>query len=453
MGGNTVKETMHKHIPLRERTGKLARAGIFSTLLLASAHPLTVLAQGTPAPAAPQPGSPGQDEVQRLREFREDTRRVFEYDRLRSDAMAAKKKQRDVLAKDQTALTQARQLLDGLLDVPASLKLSAEGRAQAEAVLKPHRERVAAAWPALEQQAVAASTDMTPKRKSERKVDFEQAALQLSARALNEAALWLADAEPHASDAVWIEALRRGGLCEAVTDTDPAAQMATLIDALPPEQRAAAWAGEAARLSRWGQETRTVLPPAERALEDSLVPALAPAAAAKTLAGMPEALRTAVQAPGWALATQTPVQRCELLRWWSQEQVRVKRLNPRQAMLAWRTAMAPRSADFLLAGVPRGGAEALDQGGYPAVARRLGLTGRVVVEQDVDAAGKPLHLFIQRRELRAASLGNQVPLALEHELDRATLDRVAATPRTAPAASTLQGGVATQRVGIEWAVN
>jgi hypothetical protein len=122
-------------------------------------------------------------------------------------------------------------------------------------------------------------------------------------------------------------------------------------------------------------------------------------------------------------------------------------------MLAWRTAMAPRSADFLLAGVPRGGAEALDQGGYPAVARRLGLTGRVVVEQDVDAAGKPLHLFIQRRELRAASLGNQVPLALEHELDRATLDRVAATPRTAPAASTLQGGVATQRVGIEWAVN
>jgi outer membrane biosynthesis protein TonB len=229
--------------------------------------------------------------------------------------------------------------------------------------------------------------------------------------------------------------------------------MAALIEALPPERRAAAWAGEAARLARWGQEARNLLPPPERALEDSLVPALAPSALTKTLAKMPVALRTAVQAPGWALATQAPAQRCELLRWWSQEQVRSKQLTQRQAMLAWRTALAPRSTDFLLTAQPRSGAEALDKKGFPLVAHSMALTGKVFVEQDIDASGKVLHAFVQRRELHSASLGKQVPLALEHELDQATLDRVGAQAPKAPDPATLRNGVATRRVGIEWTIN
>lgn len=433
-------------------SGRLPRAIGAVLALLALSQPLTVLAQRAPAPATPAApqNSPAQDEAQKLREMREETRRVSEYDRLRSDAMAAKKKTRDELQqKDQAALAQSRQLLDRLLQLPDTLQLSAEGRALAEATLQPHRERVAAAWPALQEQAITRVSDASGKRK----VDFEQAALDLSARAVNEAALWFADAQPHASDAVWIEALRREGLCQGLKGDEPAARMAALIEALPAEQRASAWAGEAARLSRWGQETRTLLPPAERALEDGLVPALAPATLAKTLASMPQALRAVVQAPGWSPARQAPAQRCELLRWWSQEQVRMKRLSPRQAMLAWRTALAPRSGDFLLAGLPRGGADAIDAGGYPRVARQLGLDGRVVVEQEVDAAGKPLHSFIQRRELRAASLGNQPALALEHELDSATLERVAAMPRSAPEPATLRDGNATRRVAIEWVMN
>ena len=77
---------------------------------------------------------------------------------------------------------------------------------------------------------------------------------------LNEAALWFGDIEPQASDALWIEALKRPGLCQGLSSVEPGAQMATLIEALPPERRAAAWAGEAARLARWGQETRSLLP-------------------------------------------------------------------------------------------------------------------------------------------------------------------------------------------------
>lgn len=429
------------------RLGSVTIAGLL--MLLCASHSLAQPPAAGPGVPDTLPGA-AQGDVQKLREFKEESRRVTEYDRLRSDARAEKKKQLDALEKDQGALALPRQLLDHLLELPAPLKLSADGRALAEAVLQPHRERVAAAWPAWQEQAVAANTDTSVKRKADRKVDLKQAALQLSARTVNEAALWYSDAEPHASDAVWIEALRRGGLCANLVDIEPAAQMATLIDALPADQRAAAWAGEAARLSRWGQEAREVLPPAERALEDGLVPALAPANAAKTLAGMPEALRTAVQAPGWTLASQPPAQRCELLRWWSQEQVRLKRLSPRQAMLAWRTALAPRSQDFLLAGQPRSGAEAVDAGGYPRVARQLGLEGRVVAQQEVDAAGMPLHTFIQRRELHAAGLGSPLALALEHELDQATLDRVAAMPRSAPEPATLRGGSATRRVTLEW---
>ncbi len=431
---------MKKHL-----SGGIALAALASVL---ATQPATVLAQAA-APAAPTQTS-NDAEVSRQRDFRENNLRNSVLDRAHSDAMAAKKKERDqrlreALEKDQATLAQSRQLLARLLQLPDTLKLSAEGRALAEATLQPHRERAAAAWPALQEQAINSGTEASGNRKAE----LEQVALNLSARAINEAALWFADAQPHASDTIWIEALRREGLCQGLVGVEPAARMALLIDALPAEQRAAAWAGEAARLARWGQETRTVLPPAERALEDGLVPALAPA----TLAAMPEALRTAVQAPGWTLAKQTPAQRCELLRWWSQEQVRQKRLSPRQAMLAWRTALAARSQDFLLAGLPRGGAEAIDAGGYPRVARQLGLDGRVVVEQEVDAAGKPLYSFIQRRELRAASLGNQPPLALEHELDPATLDRVIAMPRSAPEPATLRDGSATRRVGIEWVMN
>jgi hypothetical protein len=419
--------------------------------MLLGTLPATGLAQGAPAtPTQTQNNA----EVDRQRDFRENNLRNNVLDRAHSDAMAAQKKARDArlreaLEKDQAMLGQPRQLLTRLLQLPETLKLSPEGRALAESTLRPHRERVVTGWPALQAQAVARGTDASGNRKAE----IEEVALNLSARVVNEAALWFADAEPQASDAIWIEALRREGLCQGVTGVEPAARMAALIDALPAEQRAAAWAGEATRLSRWNQDTRTLLPPAERALEDSLIPALAPAARDKTLAAMPEALRAAVQAPGWTPASQAPAQRCELLRWWSQEQVRMKQLSPRQAMLAWRTALAPRSADFLLAGVPRQGAGAMDQGGYPVVARRLGLTGRVVVEQDVDAAGKPLHMFIQRRELRATGLGDQAPLALEHELDAATLERVAANPRGVPQPAALRNGVATVRVGIEWTVN
>lgn len=448
---------MNLTITARKVPAEWLRAAAASCLTLLGCVPLpAALAQGMPAPA-PAPAapvqSPAQAEVDRLREHQELNVRTREFDRLRSDAMAARKKARDerlreLLAKDQATLAQPRELLARLLQLPDTLKLSAEGRALAEATLQPFRQRVAAQWPALQEKAIALGSDSSGNRTAE----LDEVALNLSARVINESALWFADAEPHASDALWIEALRRSGLCDGLVGAEPAARMAVLIDALPAEQRTAAWAGEAARLSRWGQDSRAVLPPPERALEAGLVPALAPAQRDKTLASMPEALRTAVQAPGWTLAAQAPAQRCEMLRWWSQEQVRAKRMSPRQAMLAWRTALAARAADFLRAGVPREGAEAIDKGGYPVVARRLGLSGRVVVEQDVDAAGKPLHRFVQRRELRAASLGELPPVGLERELDAATLARVAAAPASPPAASTLQGGVATQRVGIEWAM-
>jgi len=241
-------------------SGRLPRAIGAVLALLALSQPLTVLAQRAPAPATPAApqNSPAQDEAQKLREMREETRRVSEYDRLRSDAMAAKKKTRDELQqKDQAALAQSRQLLDRLLQLPDILQLSAEGRALAEATLQPHRERVAAAWPALQEQAITRVSDASGKRK----VDFEQAALDLSARAVNEAALWFADAQPHASDAVWIEALRRDGLCQGLAGDEPAARMAALIDALPAEQRASAWGNsDFQRLEGVGGFLRCLMP-------------------------------------------------------------------------------------------------------------------------------------------------------------------------------------------------
>jgi hypothetical protein len=374
--------------------------------------------------------------------------RLIEEERTRREGERLHKL-REALAENQATLEQPRQLLARLFELPGTLKLSAENRTLAEATLQPQRERVASAWTTWQEQVITRVTLESGKPAAQ----IEEVVLQLSMRAVNEAALWFGDAEPHASDALWIEALKHDGLCQGLSVTEPAAQMATLIEALPPHRRADAWAGEAARLARWGQEARNLLPPPERALEDSLVPALTPPALANTLLRMPAELRSAVQTPGWKLATQAPARRCELLRWWSQEQVRSKQLTPRRAMLAWRSALAPRSADFLLTGQPRSGAEALDKSGFPLVAQRLALVGRVFVEQDIDASGKVISAFIQRRELHAASLDKQEPVGLEHELDLATLDRVAAMAPKAPDPATLRDGVATRRVGIEWVIN
>jgi hypothetical protein len=374
--------------------------------------------------------------------------RLIEEERTRREGERLHKL-REALAENQATLEQPRQLLVRLFELPDTLKLSVENRALAEATLQAQRTRAAAAWTDWQEQAINRVSTTSDKPAA----GIEELALQLSIRAVNEAALWFADAEPHASDALWIEALKRPGLCQDLSATEPAAQMATLIEALPPERRAAAWAGEATRLARWGQEARTLLPPPERTLEDSLVPALTSPALAKTLLSMPVALRSAVQAPGWTLATQAPAQRCEVLRWWSQEQVRGKQLTPRRAMLAWRSALAPRSVDFLLTALARSGAGALDKSGFPLVAHSLALVGRVFVEQDIDASGKVISAFIQRRELHAASLDKQEPVGLEHELDLATLDRVAAMAPKAPDPATLRDGVATRRVGIEWVIN
>jgi hypothetical protein len=54
-------------------------------------------------------------------------------------------------------------------------------------------------------------------------------------------------------------------------------------------------------------------------------------------------VRTALQSAAWTYAAQSPASRCELLRWWSQEQVRTRRMTAPRALHAWRAATAVRS--------------------------------------------------------------------------------------------------------------
>lgn len=373
--------------------------------------------------------------------------RLFQEERTRREGERLNKL-RKVLDQNQALLEQPRQLLNHLFQLPATLTLSVEHRALAEASLQAQRERALAAWPTWQQEALIAMADKT----GDTKADAEQVVLHLSQRVLNETALWFADATAQTSDALWLQALKSPGLCQAVTQSTPAAYIAALIEALPAEQRAAAWQGEAERLARWGQPTREVLAPPQRTLEDSLQLVLSPAGDAKAQARLPEAQREALRSPNWRYASQSPSQRCELLRWWSQEQVRTKQLTALQAYHAFRTALVVRAGDYLLTDLARSGPQALGPGGFPLVARQLGLAGKVVVEQDIDASGKVLSAFIQRRELQVAALRQAPALALEHELDQVSLERAAAGPLVAPEPATLRQGVATRRVGIEWII-
>jgi len=367
-------------------------------------------------------------------------------DKQRDEAASLKAREdrralRERLEHDASLLRQPLDLLERLFLLPAELPLSADHRAAAESVLGPHRERIKAAWPGWVAEESAQGTG---------KLAAETVSQRLSNRALNEAALWQADAAPQASDTIWLEALKRPELCRRVDQPLPAAQVAQLIEALPAEQRAAAWQGEAERLARWGQKQRTTLPATERVLEDTLLAALPTLTGAASTPSLAPALRDALRAPGWAFAAQPASLRCELLRWWSQEQVRTKRLAPLQALRAWRTAMAVRSTAMLYPDIPRSGPKAVDAGGYPVAARRAEITGKVVVEQDLDAGGKILRAFIQRREIQAAGVRDVPALALERELDDATLARVRATPTVAPDPAQLRDGTVTRRVAFEW---
>ena len=100
--------------------------------------------------------------------------------------------------------------------------------------------------------------------------------------------------------------------------------------------------------------------------------------------------------------------------------------------------------------MPRGGPQSVDKGGYPVAARRAGVTGKVVVEQDLDARGRVLRSFIQRREIQALGVRDVPALALERELDDVSLARALAAPAVAPDPSQLRDGTVTRRLAFEW---
>lgn len=348
-------------------------------------------------------------------------------------------KLRERLERDAGLLRQPVDLLAGMFQLPADLKLSPEHRSVAEDVLRQQRERAQASWAAW-------LTEETAQGKGELRA--EVAAQRLSNRVLNEVALWQADATPQPSDTIWIEALKTPGICNGLDQSRPAAQVAQLIEALPAAQRNTAWQGEAERLARWGQAPRQVPPSPDRAFEDELVATLAKLPG-DTSSLAPE-VRNALQAAGWTYAGQSPASRCELLRWWSQEQVRSRRMTAPRALQAWRTALAVRSQAYLLPDMPRSGPGATDANGFPLFARRAELAGTVVVEQDIDAAGKIVRSFVQRREITAAGVRGVPALALERELDAVSLARAAATAAAAPDPAQMRDGTATRRIGIEW---
>ena len=430
--------------------GHLAAAGL---ALAATLGPGATLAQqfpgtdpSSPGGVAPTGGSPG-EKAAAAAANKQISQQIIDKQRdeaARLKTLEQRRQLREQLDRDATLLHQPLDLLDRLFQLPAELPLSADHRAMAESVLRQHRERATAGWPAWVTEESA---------QGQGELLAETVSRRLSNRVLNEAALWQADAAPHASDAVWLEALKRPELCRRLDQTLPAAQMAQLIEALPAEQRATAWQGEAERLARWGQKPRTTLPATERVLEDTLRASLPAALAADAkVAGLAPDARDALRAPGWSYAAQPPALRCELLRWWSQDQVRTKHLAPLQALHAWRTAMAVRSTAMLYPDVPRSGPKSVDEGGYPPAARRAGITGKVVVEQDLDAGGRILRSFIQRREIQAAGVRDVPALALERELDDISLTHALAAPTAAPDPAQLRDGTATRRLAFEWAL-
>lgn len=327
-----------------------------------------------------------------------------------------------------------------VLEVPAELALDPELRLALRALIDPFPESMRPAYErwSLEGQA-RAGADPTGRA----------VWAGLSARFHNALTTWRLRDGGVAHEAALRAAALAPAVCRRLVDAQASwPEIASMLQQLPPAQRAEALAGEARLLAAWDAAPQPYpmapdapVPGADirRWVEGWRQGVASPLPLPPALAGrlLPEPPR-AVVAP----------HRCALRQWWLGQ--RLQALGPAPAAeatapvwRAWRLLlaqdMAYNKAPSEPFPTPEGSAD------YPAVARYIEMTGVTVVEVTLDARGRYADARILERRLVLGGLPPGTPLpALEHLLDGASLAKArevidaqaAAAERSAAAAAT-----------------
>jgi hypothetical protein len=249
------------------------------------------------------------------------------------------------------------------------------------------------------------------------------------ARLLNEIALWQLDAGDEDYERATLAAIRTSPrVCEWEGDprfSDFASRMLRL-QAMPPAQRTAALATERRLLARWGQQRQAVAPWPSPLPQDAAVALLKREQADKPRPALPPLLAWQLLGEQKAYAALHPAERCAMLQWWLQDSLR-HGAKPADALNAFRYGTLITASDRFAGSnwteEPERKAGAADRyPPYPKLASHFAVTGKTLVEVDLDATGKPRQARIASRQVDVPGIRGVRPVVFENVFDKAALD-------------------------------
>jgi len=291
-------------------------------------------------------------------------------------------------------------------------RLDDEMRAAAEAMQAEHLPRV---------KALLEAWLLEELKQPQPKLAFRR----MQARVANELAIWGRDTTGPAQDAALAQALQRSGVCRPVGSKlgDLVVRLALLRD-LPADARREALQAERQLLARWGQPRQVDETPPLDAEEQLL--------RVRALGLPPKKPVPPVLAHAY-LGDVDDTRRDPLLAG----------VDVRCAMHQWaggsvaqfRAAMALQAPDLFWRSRVEAVEPSADDDPFPRMLGYFGATGLVTVSADVNAQGRPVRLWIAKRELKVPGLRDVRPFAFEGMFDLASLtmarsmDWAAAAPK------------------------
>jgi hypothetical protein len=267
---------------------------------------------------------------------------------------------------------------------------------------------------------------------------------RLRARLANEMALMYLESPGAEYDEVLLGALRQPAYCRSALARFGWARQAILLQAVDLQKRDVMLAGEKELLARWG--TTRIEPPSPSPLsevEQDLIARLR-TNQASSAPPMPPVL-------AWSLLVNKPPALdpdvgCALHQWALVQGLTAAKQSPKMMLQAYRYAALPLADPSLN---PPDGGQPLSADGYPVVAVRFGVEGKVTVRMTLDADGKPQRALVVRRDITVD--GERGSMAgLETLLDEASIARASAIPHPKPEASALKDGVVIGDQVISW---
>jgi hypothetical protein len=264
---------------------------------------------------------------------------------------------------------------------------------------------------------------------------------RMVARYVNEMALWQLDTAGDAYDGQMLKALLQPGLCAAQVGHPAFAQAMLAIQHLPAAERPVALEAQRELLARWGQRRSSV--------PDRPMPSVLERAeqAVRSLAGgeRPAAEPALPPVLAWVMLSSPPQRmaddtRCALRHWWLRREQARTRLDVAELMRGLRYSSLPEPSERFRRDSDGAGASA---SGYPAVAARFGIEGKVQMSGTVRSNAPGLDQpQVVSRQIVVPGIRDVRPVVFETTFDTASLAR----------AQTVESktGAAGQKVTIEF---